>query len=329
MASHYLKPGETKPRIPVRLRSSTTGQGLTGVAYGSVTAYYSLYNVDGTSSGPTVISFAANTVNGDYSSATWIQVSAANQPGVYQCDLPIACAAATVRECLVTIVVAGAIDAHEQVLVAIPTDLRLVNGASYRLTDTIVTNENHGSGAYSVVLTAKDADTDAVLENVVIAVTSGAERYSVTTPADGEITFNLGAATWTITAYRAGYSFTGTTIVVSDDTTADVDMESLSITAAPAGQVTGYVQMVARDGSADVGATLSYRIRDYADTVGGESPDRTIGTTSAADVNGLLQQALRANTDYEFHRGPGSAPWIAVTTPASGTIELPKILGGL
>jgi len=133
MASHYLKPGETKPRIPVRLRSSTTGQGLTGVAYGSVTAYYSLYLVDGTSSGPTTISFAANTVNGAYSSATWIQVSAANQPGVYQCDLPIVCCAATVRECLVTFVVSGAMDAHEQVLVAIPTDLRLVNGSAFTL----------------------------------------------------------------------------------------------------------------------------------------------------------------------------------------------------
>jgi len=120
MANHTITAGNTAPRITVKLRSSTTGMGLTSIAYGSVTAWYFIINKDGSSSGPTTIGTGAhpgtNTVNGSWSSATWVEIDATKQPGDYQFDIPVGCVAANVRECRISITATGAIDASEVIL---------------------------------------------------------------------------------------------------------------------------------------------------------------------------------------------------------------------
>lgn len=67
------KKGATGITIPVILLSTTDSQGLTGVAAGSVTAYYSR-------DGGTAV---AITVTGN-----WAEISAANMPGTYDLTLP-------------------------------------------------------------------------------------------------------------------------------------------------------------------------------------------------------------------------------------------------
>lgn len=74
--------------------SSTTGAGLTGLVYNSasLTAYYARPGAAATS-----ITLATQTVNGAYSSGGFVEVDAANMPGVYRFDIPNAALAAGVN----------------------------------------------------------------------------------------------------------------------------------------------------------------------------------------------------------------------------------------
>ena len=79
--------GSTSQTINVFIQdsSSSTGAGLTGLAYnsGSLTAYYALPRAAATS-----ITLATQTVTGAYSSGGFVEISSANMPGWYRFDVP-------------------------------------------------------------------------------------------------------------------------------------------------------------------------------------------------------------------------------------------------
>jgi hypothetical protein len=83
-------------QVFIRDSSSTTGAGLTGLAFGSsgLTAYY---NRD-TDSSPTVINLVTMTA-GTFTSSGFKEVSSANMPGVYQFCPPNAALAAGAKSC--------------------------------------------------------------------------------------------------------------------------------------------------------------------------------------------------------------------------------------
>ncbi len=82
-----IKAGTTSKMVDIFVQdsSSTTGQGLTGLAYnsGSLTAYYHR----DTDSSATAITLATMTV-GTWASGGFKEVSSTNMPGVYQLGIP-------------------------------------------------------------------------------------------------------------------------------------------------------------------------------------------------------------------------------------------------
>lgn len=86
-----IKPGTTSRtvRLFIQDSSSTTGDGLTGVAFGDISAYY----IREGDASPTVITLATATV-GTWTSSGFKEIDATNMPGWYELGLPNAVLAA-------------------------------------------------------------------------------------------------------------------------------------------------------------------------------------------------------------------------------------------
>ncbi len=84
-----------------------------------------------------------------------------------------------------------------------------------------------GTGARTVTLTVTDGSTP--LAGARVRVTEGTESYVGSTDADGEITFSLDDATWTVAITKPGYQFTPTTLAVAADTEATYSMSAVVV----------------------------------------------------------------------------------------------------
>lgn len=93
MAKLTRKAGTTSQTLNIFIQdsSSTTGAGLTGLAYNTagLVAYYVR-----PAGSATAITLATQTTTGSWSSGGFVEVSSANMPGVYRFDIPNACLAA-------------------------------------------------------------------------------------------------------------------------------------------------------------------------------------------------------------------------------------------
>lgn len=79
-----VRAGSTSVTLFVFLRASSTGAGLTGIAFGSATAYY--LRQGGT---PQAITLAAlGSVNAAFSAGGWFEVDSVHMPGLYRLDVP-------------------------------------------------------------------------------------------------------------------------------------------------------------------------------------------------------------------------------------------------
>lgn len=100
MAKQVVKKGDTSriEYVFIQDSSSTTGAGLTGLAFNSagLTAYY--VRTGGTA---TAITLATQTANGAYSSGGFVAVDGTNMPGVYRLDIPDAVFATGVDKAVV------------------------------------------------------------------------------------------------------------------------------------------------------------------------------------------------------------------------------------
>lgn len=80
-----------------------------------------------------------------------------------------------------------------------------------------------GSGARTVTVTVNDGLGN-LLQNAVVRMTEGANSYRALTNASGVAVFNLDDATYVVAITKAGYSYSGTTIVVNGTETATYSM---------------------------------------------------------------------------------------------------------
>ena len=117
-----LTKDSTSQIIEVMLRDSTTGQGKTGVAHGSVTASYVREGAT-----RTAITLASGTVGDAYSSGKWAEVDATNMPGLYQLHIPDGALATPVNAVTLQLKSSGVIDKAFR-LVLIDADLRDTDG---------------------------------------------------------------------------------------------------------------------------------------------------------------------------------------------------------
>lgn len=95
--------------IFVQDSTSTVGAGKTGLAFGSVTAYYTRPLAAATS-----ITMATQTVTGAFSSGGWIEVDATHSPGLYRFDVPNAVIAAGVTQATISFTASGAAPVYQK-----------------------------------------------------------------------------------------------------------------------------------------------------------------------------------------------------------------------
>ena len=107
--------GATSQMIEVALRSSSTGQLLTGVAYGSITAKY----IREGAASQTTVSVVTMT-QGTFASGGWVETGIA---GVYQFGIPNAAIAAGAKAVTLVFSASGAIDVVKRVVLVVE-DLR-------------------------------------------------------------------------------------------------------------------------------------------------------------------------------------------------------------
>lgn len=134
--SEYVYAGLTSQTIDLFIRdsSSTTGQGLTGLAYnsGSLVASYR----KGATGSRVAITLATQTVTGAYSSGGFVEIDATNMPGVYRLDLPNA---AVDTAGFVTVFLKGAANMVPVALRIdcrpLPADVKQIGGNTQSATD--------------------------------------------------------------------------------------------------------------------------------------------------------------------------------------------------
>lgn len=110
--------GKTSKVIEVMIRDSTTGQGKTGIAFGSVAARYMREGASA-SSAITVVTATLGT----WTSGGWVEVDATNQPGLYQFGVPNAALATGANSVTLSFKISGAIDKAVK-FILIDVDLR-------------------------------------------------------------------------------------------------------------------------------------------------------------------------------------------------------------
>lgn len=92
-----------------------------------------------------------------------------------------------------------------------------------------------GSGARTVTITVNDGTT--VLENALVRITEGANTFYKLTNSSGVAVLNVDDATYTVAITKAGYSYSGTSLVVNGDEAETYSMTAISISNPTAGKV--------------------------------------------------------------------------------------------
>lgn len=219
-------------------------------------------------------------------------------------------------------------------LEAIHDDLATVDGiADSILEDTGTTlpaaisaiNTGAGSGARTVTVTVDDG-TDP-LQNASVRLTEGLNTYTASTNASGQATFNVDDATYTVAITKDGYTYAGTSLVITADATPTYSMTAIVITpAAGPGQTTGY--LTARtSGVATSGVEYQYRQTTTPANETGYGHDPAWITVTSAE-NGLVEfPRMVKGAYYEYRRvSGGNTRSVTIPSAADATYELPSLV---
>ena len=187
-----------------------------------------------------------------------------------------------------------------------------------------------GSGARTITITVDDGTTP--LQNAIVRMTEGSNTYTATTDVNGEATFNLDDATYTVAITKSGYSYAGTSLVVTADDTVTYSMTALSITPSTGSFTTGYLTAYDTAGQAEQGVSVNIQMI-IAPTGTGVAYDSAI-VTKTSDVNGLVQFAgMAKGATYWLWRGSTATLdyeggiEVAIPVGAGATTALTNVAG--
>lgn len=133
---HTITKGTSDKIIEVMIRSTADGQGLTGLAHGSVTCYYT--REGGTS---TQMTLSAGTAGLLSAAGQWAEVDSTNQPGLYQVQLLDAMLAALADAVTITFKASGAFDKVVRICL-IDANLRNASNLGLSNLDAAVSSRN-------------------------------------------------------------------------------------------------------------------------------------------------------------------------------------------
>lgn len=182
-----------------------------------------------------------------------------------------------------------------------------------------------GDGARTVTVTVDDGTNP--LQNATVRMTEGANTYRATTDVNGQCTFNLDDATYTVAITKAGYTYAGSSLVVSGDATPSLSMTQVTITP-PTGADTSTGVLECRDqfGAVEEGVNITVQISSGPGTAG-YGYDTTYWTETS-DASGIVQfPGLIRGATYKLWRGTRLGQGVSFVVPNSDSFNLAEVLG--
>ena len=182
-----------------------------------------------------------------------------------------------------------------------------------------------GTGARTVTITVNDGTT--ALQNATVRLTEGANTFTAQTNVSGVATFNVDDATYVVSITKAGYSYSGTTLVVDGDESTTYSMTAITITPSTGDQTTGYLTTLDETGAAEAGVSIYVSLSDVPDDYGLALDEAT--RTMTSDEDGLVEiTGMVKGATYNLRRGlKGRLFTVTIPTTAGSTYELPNMAG--
>lgn len=182
-----------------------------------------------------------------------------------------------------------------------------------------------GAGARTITITIDDG-TDPV-ENARVRLSEGVSTYIGATDADGEVTFNVDDATYTVAVSKAGYTFAGASLVVIASTSKTYSMTAIVVPPPVTEErATGSIRVYDEEGEPEVGASVTVTIQQGPGTAG-HGYDTT-PWTEESDANGDVHFAgLVRGATYTIYRGTSSRRGKTFVVPDEDTFDIAELLG--
>lgn len=175
-------------------------------------------------------------------------------------------------------------------------------------------------GALTYTVTVVDTSATPV-SGAFVSLTNGVTSLPGTTDVNGVAAFNLGAGTWVLAIFKSGYSFQGTSIVVTGNGNTNAILSPVVSPVNPApGQIIGWIY------TQNPGTVITYRATGVPAGSGFEYDGSQYSSASDA-VTGYWQAVFYKGVPYTLQSGD-SGPPLAFTAPSSGTsFSIANILG--
>jgi len=179
-----------------------------------------------------------------------------------------------------------------------------------------------GGGARTVLITVNNGADP--LENAKIRLTQGVETYVGETDASGQVTFNVDDATWVVAITKAGYTYTGTTLVVDGDETPAYSMTAVSFSVSDPGKSTGWVYCYNYDGEIESAVTIQVQ-QTATPEIDSYAFDTTVYSGTSDEVGLVEFTGLWIGATYQARRASGA--WHSFVVPNAASFALPVMLG--
>lgn len=339
-----IKAGTTSKRYQIFIRSSVTGEGLTGLVYNtaSLTAYYWR---DGATSA-TAITLATATL-GTWASSGFKEMDATNMPGWYEIGIPDACLAAGASE--VNIMFKGAANMLSSILkfqLTANVAGELADGAitAAKIATDAIANTKIANGAITASKLATDAITAAKLaSDVTTELQSGLATASSITSLDGKIDViddyidTEMAAVLAAVDTEVGAIKAKTDNLPSDPADASDIASSFSTVNSTLSTIAGYIdtEVAAIKAKTDNLPASPAAVSDIptataiSDAVlkrGVDNVEATADIKSLAQLLGFVMNKKSFNVDYDLltvYKTDGTTSWFTqVTTPDTDAIPI-------
>ena len=191
--------------------------------------------------------------------------------------------------------------------------------------DEILSDADAGAGARTVNVLVNDGSSP--LENANVRFDEGANTYIDSTSAAGSGTFNLDDATYQVAVTKDGYTYSGSSLVVTSSVNVTYSMTLNTIAAPPnASTSTGVTYLYDHMGVLEPGAKASVQITSGPGG-SGIGYDKRIWT-EIANSAGLIQfSGLIREATYNYWRGSSKTASVSITVPDALSFNLDEIIG--
>jgi len=181
-----------------------------------------------------------------------------------------------------------------------------------------------GTGARTVTITVNDGTT--ALQNATVRMTEGANTFTSLTNASGVATLNLDDATYTVSVTKAGYAYSGTTLVVNGTEAATYSMTQVVVSSPTNPDLSAIeVLCLGADFTASSGIDIDFRMAVIPSSDQNNAfPGAKVTVTS--NVSGIARWEAPQGAAIEYKRGRADV-WTRVTLDADSVTNVTSVIG--